>query len=155
MNKGKPAMTEKQYTLKELKDLAATADKERQVKLDSFSQAAAYKKALHMAVTIPKLERELNRVWGKDLAIIWLKTGDFAAVVKPKQLQYERYQLRVISGKVEAKDIDEFIAPPTLVFPSTGELEALGDEAGEVKFACALLAQKLGEIDQKTLEGKS
>lgn len=148
-------MTEQQYTLKELKDLAAAAEAERKTKLDALAESATYKRAYNEAVIIPKLERELNRVWGKDLAIVWLKTGDFAAVVKPKQLKFEKYQLCSISGKVELKDINEFIAPPTLVHPSTGELEAMGDEAGEVKFACALLAQRLGEVDQKTLEGKS
>jgi hypothetical protein len=147
-------MTDK-LTLKELKTMAATAATERKAKLGVFEESAAYKRATHEAITIPELEARLNRVWGKDLAIVWLKTGDFAAVVKPLQLKYERYQLCALAGKVEAKDIDDFIAPPTLVYPSTGELEAMGDESPEVKFACALLAQKLGEVDQKTLEGKS
>lgn len=144
------------HTIEELKEMKAKAEAARAAKAVKALADYEAKRLRHEAITIPEAEVNTGTTLGVDLGVVWLKSGDCVLVRKPVSIKFEKYQLKSISGKVDMSDIDALLAPPTLVYPPTlGELEKLQDEAPEVKFAAALVANRFAEVDQKSLEGKS
>jgi hypothetical protein len=89
-----------------------------------------------------------------DLAVVWMRSGKCVILGKPRNLVYEKYELKVANGKIDAEAMDELLAHPTVLWPDAAELESYADEDMSVKFACVTLARKLGEVDTKAMEGK-
>jgi hypothetical protein len=138
----------------ELKNKVAAAAARRKQKLTEFNDASAMLR-LENEAKLADIETETGKTLGIDLAVVWLKSGNMVVVGKPRQVIYEKYQHRAINNQIDAKTIDEFLAHPTVIYPDALHIETLWELEPEAKFAAALLAQRLCEVDQKSLEGKS
>jgi hypothetical protein len=105
-------------------------------------------------LAIGDVEEQSGKTLGVDLAAVWLPDGRVIVVQKPCQAAYESYQIKAQNNGVDAKVIDAY-TKASVVYPTALFVEPLYRDFPGAKFAVALLATRMAEADQKSLEGKS
>jgi hypothetical protein len=141
-----PSQTELQAKI----DAAAERRKAKQ----AASKDAAALLRLENEARIGDIEDATGLTLGVDMGVVWCPDGQMVLVRRPSQLSHEKYNLQAMQKDVTAQMLDEFVRPPTVVYPEAGKLEAVWQACPGAKIAVANVASRLAEVTSAGLEGK-